>query len=419
MVAKPYQWQHGPLLADHTRRKHKILREYAREYVIVRCRLPQQTKFRLAIVDGFAGAGGYSCGAPGSPIIFVEELRSALAQINLQRLGQALPLIEIECLLVLNDADPAAIELLKERCAPLLAAIKDEQPKLHLMPHYLVGTFEDSYPAIKRLIERGGYRNVLFNLDQCGHSKVDRDTLIDIMNSAHSAEIFYTFSIEPLLAFLQKRDPLKLARQLRHLGITAANLQSIDGLMSHQGWLGAAEKMVFDVFTTCARFVSPFSMHNPDGWRYWLIHFANNYRARQVYNDILHANKTSQAHFGRSGLNMLSYDPAQEEGTLYLFSDSDRETAKVQLIEDIPRMIMQSGDALRVADFYEGIYNATAAHKDDVHAAMIECDDLEILTDGGGVRRKPNTIEVGDIIKLKDQRSFFPMFFGPRKSSDG
>ncbi|MFT3727862.1 MAG: three-Cys-motif partner protein TcmP [Terricaulis sp.] len=414
MVAKPYSWSTGPVLEDHTRCKHKILREYARKYIVVRCQIPQQTKFRLAIVDGFAGAGMYACRSPGSPIIFIQELRTALSQINLERAAQGLQMMEIECLLVLNDADPNAISLLKEHCAPFLAAIKDEQPKLHVLPHFTVGAFESSYPEIKRMIERGGYRNVLFNLDQCGHSKVERDTIVDIMNSAASAEIFYTFSIEPLLAFLQKRDPLKLARQLRHLGITAANLHSIDGLISHQGWLGAAEKMVFDVFTTCARFVSPFSIHNPTGWRYWLIHFANNFRARQVYNDILHENATSQAHFGRSGLNMLAYDPDHAEGALYLFAGADREAAKLQLIEDIPRMIMQSGDAIAVSDFYEGIYNATAAHKDDVHSAMIECEDLEVLTEGGGARRKPNTIETRDIIRLKPQRSFFPIFFSKK-----
>jgi len=64
MVAKPYDWAQGAVLEEHSRRKHKILREYFRQYIIVRCQLPQQTKFRLAIIDGFAGGGRYACGAP-------------------------------------------------------------------------------------------------------------------------------------------------------------------------------------------------------------------------------------------------------------------------------------------------------------------------------------------------------------------
>lgn len=409
MVAKPYDWAQGAVLEEHSRRKHKILREYFRQYIVVRCQLPQQTKFRLAIIDGFAGAGRYACGAPGSPLIFIEELKSALGEINVGRAAQGLAAIEIQCLLILNDADTGALDALKTNCAPLLAQIKTEMPALHLEARFISGVFEQSYAHIKQLVANGRFRNVLYNLDQCGHSQIAQETVRDIMQSTPSTEIFYTFAIEALVAFLYKRDPVRLAAQVRHLGVTGEKLQSLDGLMSNDTWLGAAERIVFDAFRNCAPFVSPFSINNPAGWRYWLIHLANNYRARQVYNNVLHDNATSQAHFGRSGLNMLSYDPSHD-GALYLFDLSGRESARAQLIEDIPRMLAESGDALNVAEFYEGIYNATPAHTDDVHEAIIQCDDLEVLTQSGGTRRRANTIEIGDTIRIKNQRSFFPMF---------
>jgi len=415
VVTKPYRWAEGAILGDHTKRKHKILREYFHQYIAVRCQIPQQTKFRLAVVDGFAGAGRYSCGSAGSPIVFIEELQIALDAVNVRRANQDLASIEIECLLIFNDADPSVIELLKSNCAPLLAQIKDTCGSLHLSPHYLSNTFEGSYPMIKRMIKAGRYRNVLYNLDQCGHSKVERSTLVDIMRSTVSAEIFYTFAIKTLLTYLTQNDPSTLLLRLRHLGVTSAELQTIDGLMNRKGWNGAAEKMVFDGFGTCAPFVSPFSINNPDGWRYWLIHFANNYRARQVYNNVLHDNSTAQAHFGRSGLDMLAYDPEHDDGALYLFDLSGRAAAKAQLLDDIPRMVAESGDALNMSEFYESIYNATPAHKDDVHSAIIECSDLEVLTPLGGTRRKANTIEVGDTLKVKTQRSFFPMFLNAAK----
>ena len=66
---------------------------------------------------------------------------------------------------------------------------------------------------------------------------------------------------------------------------------------------------------------------------------------------------------------------------------------------------------MSMMEFYENIYNVTPAHADDVHAAIIENPDLEVITPTGGERRKPNTIGVNDIIKVKTQRSFFPMFF--------
>jgi len=417
MAEKPYEWADGATLEDHSRRKHKILREYFSEYLTVRCKLPQQERFRLAIVDGFAGGGRYQCGTAGSPLIFVEELKRAIEAVNVQRAAQGLGLIEIECLLILNDHNRDAIEALKANIAPLQAEIVENVPKLHLRIAYLTQAFEAVYPQMKALLDQGRYRNVLFNLDQCGHSHVQRQTLLDIMRSYHSVEIFYTFAIEALVSFLQKSDPVQLAAQLRPFDIDSTNLNMLNGAMSKRNWLGAAERLVFETFRTCAPFVSPFSINNPDGWRYWLIHFGNFYRARQVYNNVLHENSSAQAHFGRSGLNMLSYDPGHEDGSLYLFDLSGREAAKTQLLTDIPKLISGSGDVIGVGDFYESIYNTTPAHTDDVHSAIIENPDVEVITPAGGERRKANTIAIGDMLKLKPQTSFYPMFLRtePRK----
>lgn len=419
MVEKRYKWVDGAKLEEHSRRKHKILREYVFDYLTVRCKLPQQERFRLAIVDGFAGAGRYQCGAVGSPLIFIEELKRATEAVNTHRAVQGLGAIEVECLLVFNDASRDAIELLKTHVGPMQSDIAESCPKLHLRVEYLNTFFETAYPTIKALLERGRYRSVLFNLDQCGDSHVERDTIIDIMRSYPSAEVFYTFMISSLLAFLRKDQPDQLITRLDYLGLKSADIGELNGVMSNNDWLGTAEKIVFDVFRRCAPYVSPFSINNPDGWRYWLIHFANACRARQVYNNILHDNATLQAHFGRSGLNMLSYDPRHDEGMLYLFDHDGRASAKSQLLGDIPRFVSEAGDAMPVMDFYEGIYNVTPAHADDVHAAIIENPDLEVITPAGGERRKANTININDVIKVKTQRSFFPMFLNAGPSDKG
>jgi GMT-like protein len=116
---------------------------------------------------------------------------------------------------------------------------------------------------------------------------------------------------------------------------------------------------------------------------------------------------------------MLSYDPRHDEGMLYLFDDNGRASAKNQLLGDIPRLVTESGDAMAVTDFYESIYNITPAHADDVHAAIIENPDLEVITPTGGERRKANTISINDVIKVKTQRSFFPMFLNAGTKEGG
>ncbi|MGP5761468.1 hypothetical protein ACTXY2_33450, partial [Pseudomonas aeruginosa] len=45
----------------------------------------------------------------------------------------------------------------------------------------------------------------------------------------------------------------------------------------------------------------------------------------------------------------------------------------------------------------------------DVHAAIIQSPEIEVITPGGGTRRKPNTITVNDTLKFKSQRTFFHM----------
>jgi three-Cys-motif partner protein len=412
MVEKQYLWSEGAALEEHSKRKLKVLREYFARYLAVRCQHPRQSRFRLAIVEGFSGGGRYKCGTAGSPLVFVEELRVASEAFNLRRVAEGMSALDIECLLILNDESHDAISLLKTNLEPLLASIKADVPKLHLHVEYRNAEFENVYSEIKSLLIQGRYHNVIFNLDQCGHSGVNLATLVDITNSFSSAEIFYTFAIASLLAFLQKSNPAQLSAQLKFLGATAEDLRPLEGVMSNKTWLGAAERMVFETFRNSASYVSPFSINNPGGWRYWLIHFANSHRARQEYNNILHKNSSMQAHFGRSGLNMLSFDPEHSSNELYLFGDADRERAAKQLFEDIPRFVTDFGDTVRVNEFYEAIYKMTPAHMDDIHVAMIQNPDLEVITEAGGVRQKANTIETTDILRMKGQRSFFPIFFG-------
>lgn len=413
MAKKEYDWLNGAKLLDHTKRKHKVLEEYLYDYMFVRCSNPRQERFRLAIVDGFCGGAKYECGAPGSPIIFVETIRKAVTALNLSRASEGLRPIEVDLLLIINDLDPAVIDLCKMNLASVVMGAVEEEPRLNVTTVDFNEAFEDVYPRIKELIDRSGFSgSVIFNLDQCGHSYVKSSTIADILGSYPSPEIFYTFAIEALLTYLQSNNREQLEKRFANFNVDHKVLDDLDALASianKNSWLGAAERTVFDAFKQHGGYVSPFSINNPSGYRYWLIHFAKRYRAREVYNQVMHKNSTEQAHFGRSGLQMLSYDP-QQEGELYLFRDEDRVRARDQLYEDIPRAIANGGDALEVGDFYAGIFNQTPAHSDDIRAAIIENPDLKVLTTGGGERRVANTIKVGDIIKLRDQRSFYSLW---------
>src|SRR5436309_10882834 len=153
MVESRLNWDQGAPLEEHTARKHKILREYLARYLKVRCAHPQQARFRLAIVEGFAGGGRYAGGQPGSPLIFLEELRRAIDTLNLRRADEKMPLLEIECFFALNDEHPGTTALLKSHVEPLIAAYKSEAPRLHLNVQYFQESFEALYPKLKPLLQ--------------------------------------------------------------------------------------------------------------------------------------------------------------------------------------------------------------------------------------------------------------------------
>jgi hypothetical protein len=105
-------------------------------------------------------------------------------------------------------------------------------------------------------------------------------------------------------------------------------------------------------------------------------------------------------------LNMLAYDPDAENAQLYLFNTSSRDQAIEALRDDIPRFIAEAGDTLSVEEFYVAAYSETPAHSDDIHKSIIENPDIEVLTPLGGKRRAADSIDVGDVLKLKHQKSF-------------
>ncbi|MCR6700932.1 MAG: three-Cys-motif partner protein TcmP [Dokdonella sp.] len=294
---------------------------------------------------------------------------------------------------------------LKKNVSNYLSEAGGTGPNLKLVVEYHSESFESLYPTIKARIKQAKCSNIIFNLDQCGYTHVTAQLIRDIMTSWQKAEVLLTFMISTLLAYLspdKEKGGARLDPVVREKIDTVLRDQ---GLLKKQEWLGECEKIVFDHLRSCAPYVSPFSIANPDGWKYWLMHFANSYRARQVYNNVLHADGLAQAHFGRLGLNMLAYDALAGGGQLYIFDRSSRVQAIESLNHDIPRFIAESGDMMGVEEFYAAAYSETPAHSDDIHKSIIDNPDIEVITPNGGRRREAKTIDVGDTLKLKSQRS--------------
>lgn len=410
MSVKEYGWssEDGAVLGDHSRKKHQILERYFEKYLETRCANPMQSRFRIAIVDGFSGAGFYACGSPGSPIIFIRTLIRAVNNINLKRRLEGVKTsLEVDCFLVMNDTNQFAIKQLRVSVNIELERLKESCSFLKIIPHYINNKFEKCYSDIKELVVKGKYSNVFFNLDQCGYSHVSKFIVRDIMNSWRSPEVLLTFMFSSMLAFLSEKtiDNSSLDDCL------IRKIKEVDRLSSKVERLAITEQVIFGYLKDAAPFSSPFAINNPEGWKYWLIHFARSFRARQVYNDVLHELEHVQIHAGRSGLEMLSYDP-RDECQIYLFDQDSREQAKLYLYDDIPRFMTDYNNRLPISmeSFYMSTYNETPAHSDDIHDAVLSNPELEVLTDKNKPRRKATAIRSSDTLRLKNQRTFFSMF---------
>ena len=409
MAEKIYDWVNGAELQKHTRCKLDILREYFYQYLRVKCS-PLVRHFRIAIVDGFAGGGIYKDGTFGSPLIFLQELEKFSKENNIWRRDQGLPELSIECMFIVNEINSDANKSLDNQLE--IWEQDNDIPKEHfnVKIQKLQKPFLEAYPQIKQILWNRRFQNVLFNIDPCGYTDFNFTTLQDIMNSFKSAEVFYTFMIGALLQYTSWQNLIKTEQKIEKLGVPVDAFLKDSTLWKKSEWLATAEIIIHKELSSTAAFVSPFAINQAGsvGYNYWLLHFANNYRAREVYNDVLHGNARGAAHFGKSGLRMLEYTP--EEASLFDFSEMARNDSIQKLHSDIPKFISEFGDAISVDNFRSAIYNGTPAHSDNINSVLIKNSDIEVLTDKGVPRRSAKTIMNADIIRLNKQKSFYSYF---------
>src|SRR6266496_4968423 len=72
-----------PSLENHSQAKLDVLRTYVEDYIQILCTgNPGQDRFRLTLVDGFAGGGIYDGEKLGSPFVLLKAVKVAEARLN-------------------------------------------------------------------------------------------------------------------------------------------------------------------------------------------------------------------------------------------------------------------------------------------------------------------------------------------------
>lgn len=418
MSSENHEWMPGadpPGIRPHSVAKHRVIDAYLRRYVEVLTSDVRIPEFYLTLVDGFSGGGVY-CDAtsgvrrPGSPLIMLEAMKDAADTAQEKRSKEfnlAVEYFFIEKL-------PNAFEYLGDtlRQSDFADMIDDRVTLLN-------GEFTANLPAIVDRIEsRGRGRRAIFLLDQCGYKDVPLPEIRNILSRLDNAEIILTFATDSLIDYLSTNETTQ--RILERVGLEISS-EEVMTLKALRDWRRAIQLLLHDEIhrKSGARYYTPFFIRSKDAHRdFWLIHLSGAARARDVMVAEHWRQNTSFAHYGRSGLQMLGYDP-DEDFTLtkqqalpgFYFDDSARASSHECLLEQLPERLFDSKDGIQFDQFFAAITNETPVTSEIIKDVL---EDLAregiVKVQGQKGEKRQGRIQRGSdiIIPSKQKRLFMP-----------
>ena len=334
-----FHWRVGedpPLIADHTEAKLRVLRRYLRAYCDTLVAGRPRERFKLDLVDGFAGGGTYSDGKgtlSGSPLVMLEELSEAEQRLTKDRRKQ-----------LLFDVRHYFVEVDRAHADHLSAVLHERRylPSDGKIVLYREKCFDDVVREIISQIKRHQPRagRSIFLLDQCGFSKVGMDTIRLIRDALPRAEVILTFAVDNML---NPSTPEEIVQYCTKLGLPADGLRQALR-QGEEHWRAALERVLPELAleATGFKWVTPFFLRPAASRRtLWFIHLSHHATARDVMLRCHWEVRNSTVHYGDSlGPAMLGWE-ALERKTLPLltFSDEDRNQMRESSFDELARRL--------------------------------------------------------------------------------
>ena len=427
MANKGYVWTRTgelPVIEDHSRAKHQVLKAYLVNYLRILAQSPQSRGVRVTLVDGFAGGGQYRTPhgetVPGSPLILLDALKEAraLVQVDRQQRGfRGEYTIQAEVHLV--EANQDTFAYLNELIADQVG-VHDlhTQVKLHQ------GTFESALPnilgAMRARKQRSG-RSV-FLIDQYGWSQVHLSLVRSIFEQLPSAEVFLTWMIDYLVSFISERSLDTINSGLKKAGLgdhlSAEELVALKHAGGNQQgdrtWRRAIQSLLAHEIrvTSGASFCTPFYIIPRDSRRgYWLMHLAQHLRANEEMKRIHWANNNLH-HPGGPGLNMLGFVGQGGQLTFdHRFDVAAGATTLNSLRDDIPKWMDGQHSPIRFGDLVALTANETPAQFSQMQDAVFNLAqerELIVRTLSGSKRRGARGLADDDVIEKTRQFWLLP-----------
>lgn len=423
MSRSPYEWDPGsppPKIQQHSIAKHDILRAYLSAYIQTLVSNPNRERFRLALVDGFAGGGIYHHAQTGrevlgSPFIMLDAVKEADAIINTSRHKQ-----------VKLDIDYFFVEKDRAAAAYLRQVLTDmgHSARLESDVHLLNADFESSADLLIERIRKKMPRKprAIFLLDQYGYSEVPADRIAKIIQSLPGSEVILTFNVDALLTYFSE-DSARTKQILQKIGVPdVLKGRSFDDIKrSEKHWRLMVQSCLYqELVEKChAQYYTLFFIRSDRGHGdYWLIHFSQNPRARDVMTRIHWQHNNHFVHYGGAGLDMfriIGYVSKNDEripghqSSLFTFDEDARQTSTNELVTQIAPIIAADDSGMTFAELFATTCNLSPASA-DIYRDAIDIlrghHEIQVISSSTG---KPTQarIQDGDRISVPDQRNLF------------
>ena len=413
MTGTQFIWEPGaspPTIRPHTDAKLRLLRAYLDRYFDVVCASPRMDVLRIALVDAFAGGGLFQRNGSlrsGSPLEFIEAVRSAATRVNTGRRKE----LRIEARFYFVDADANAIEYLKSALADM--DMPEAIRKAVTVRH---GTATEAIPSIVQ--EIGAWSKVgrsIFFLDQCGYTNAPNSDVRLIYQTLPKSEVIVTYNFGSIYDYMNEHA--KFLAAAAPMELNEAHVRALLKERSRQAGRFFAGRLLGKILkeNVGSRFASRFFLHSDAAHRdMWFVHYSKVPRSRLVMSDAHWATKNSSVTQGAAGMEMLGFTPDWENQIRldFGFDYSDEGRMHKALVADLPRWLEQfEGNSPPTLDLLLALAaDNTAATETQFSAALtsLESDgEVDVLTPSGSLKRRDASLHSYHRIALPRQKRLF------------
>jgi three-Cys-motif partner protein len=419
MTRSRYEWEPGapsPIIQQHSIAKHEILRAYLSAYIRTLLSNPNRDEFRLVLIDGFAGGGTYQHADShqtvlGSPFIMLEAAQEAAAIINAPRRNH----VELDIDFFFIEKDVAAATCLRGALME-----RGYGPSIGKNVFVFNSEFEANVDPLIEHVRRKMPRSsrAIFLLDQYGYTDVPAEQIARIIRSLPGSEIILTFAVDALLNYFSENSTLS-QRLLQKVGVpNVLRGRSFEDIKQNdKDWRLFVQSCLWqELVEQCqAHYYTLFFIRSSHGHGdYWLIHFSQRARARDVMTRIHWEQNNHFIHYGGPGLDMfhvLGYVSERDDGltgqaSMFEFDDVAKKASTHQLIAQLAPIIYADPDGKTFGELFATTCNGSPAsseiYKDAIDTLRSE-KDIEVKSAKTG-RSTAARIRDGDLIQAAAQR---------------